>query len=62
MNSLSRKRTYDSRCYDLAAIFLGDEPELHTPANIEELADLIQQTIEDYIAGGPAHGQFGGGA
>jgi hypothetical protein len=47
---VKRKPTYDSRCHDLAAVFLGDEPTLHTPTNIEELASLIQQTIEDYIA------------
>lgn len=45
-----RKPTYDSRCHDLAAIFLDDEPQLRTPENIEDLAGLIQQTIEDYIA------------
>lgn len=43
------KRTYDSRCYDLAAIFLGDEPALHTPEHTDELAQLIQGAIEDYI-------------
>ena len=45
--------TYDQKCYDLAALFLGDEPELHTKENMEELAYLIQQAIEDYIAGDP---------
>lgn len=46
----SMKKTYDPRCHDLAAIFLGDEPELHTPENIDQLARLIQQAIEDFIA------------
>lgn len=46
----ARKTTYDQRCHDLAAIFLGDEPELHHPDNIDQLAQLIQQAIEDYIA------------
>lgn len=61
-----RKPTYDSRCYDLAAIFLGDEPELHHPDNINQLAQLIQQAIEDYIAFARsdflANSQFGVGA
>ncbi len=43
-------KTYDQKCYDLAAIFLGDEPALHTEGRIIELAKLIQSTIEDYIA------------
>lgn len=42
-------KTYDRRCYDLAAIFLGDEPDLHNEANIHALALEIQQTIEDEI-------------
>lgn len=42
-------KSYDSRCYDLAAIFLGDEPGLHSEANIHALALEIQQTIEDEI-------------
>lgn len=45
-----RHATYDSKCFDLAAIFLGDEPDLHTPEKTAELAALIQQTIEDFIA------------
>jgi hypothetical protein len=43
-------KTYDRRCYDLAAIFLGDEPELHNEANIHALALEIQQCIEDEIS------------
>ncbi len=42
-------KTYDSKCYDLAAIFLGDEPRLHTENRINELAILIQNCIEDFI-------------
>ena len=42
-------KTYDQRCYDLAAIFLGDEPEIHNEANIHVLALEIQQCIEDEI-------------
>ena len=42
-------KTYDRRCYDLAAIFLGDEPALHSEENIHALALEIQQCIEDEI-------------
>lgn len=61
-----RKPSYDSKCHDLAAIFLGDEPQLHTPENIDQLAQLIQGAIEDYIAFARSdfldNSQFGGGA
>lgn len=49
-HGMKRKHTYDPRCFDLAALFLGDEPALHTGENMDELAHLIQQTIEDYIS------------
>ena len=64
---MTRKPTYDIRCQDLAAIFLGDEPDIFSEANIHELASLIQQTIEDQIAHLKDqwridNGQFGVGA
>ena len=40
---------YDSRCFDLAEIFLSGEPRLMTPGHIESLAREIQNTIEGYI-------------
>lgn len=40
---------YDSRCYDLAAMFLSDEPEKNTEANRDELAQHIQTEIEGWI-------------
>lgn len=60
-------KTYDSSCYDLGALFLGDEPDLHTPERCHELACLIQTTIEDFIASerdawAEANSQFGVGA
>ncbi len=65
-HGMKRKHTYDPRCFDLAALFLGDEPALHTGENMDELAHLIQQTIEDYISfmksEASANGQFGVGA
>jgi hypothetical protein len=42
-------RTYDQRCYELAALFLSDEPELNTEAARITMAQQIQQTIEDEI-------------
>jgi hypothetical protein len=46
---MKQKPTYDARCYDLAAFFLGDEPSLHDEEHIAELASLIQVTIEQHI-------------
>jgi hypothetical protein len=42
-------KTYDPACYDLAASFLSDHPEKNTEANRDQLAALIQRTIEDDI-------------
>lgn len=41
--------SYDSRCYDLAEVFLDDEPHLNAESYRTELAQLIQNTIEDFI-------------
>jgi hypothetical protein len=43
-------KTYDTKCWELADLFLGDHPHLHDDARIDELAAFIQQTIEDFIA------------
>ena len=42
--------TCDSRCTDLASVFLEDEPNLFTEQGCTELAKRIQQTVEDFIA------------
>lgn len=42
-------KTYDQRCYDLAAIFLSDETDLNNEKAKHSLALEIQQTIEDEI-------------
>lgn len=42
-------KSYDPACYDLAARFLSDWPEKNTEANRDQLAALIQRTIEDDI-------------
>ncbi len=39
--------SFDSRCYDLAEIFLFDEPKLRPKTN--QLAQAIQDAIEDWI-------------
>lgn len=41
--------TYDTKCYDLAAAFLEDEPGLFTETHNIALASIIQAAIEDYI-------------
>jgi hypothetical protein len=40
---------YDQKCYDLAEFFLMEEQFLPTPKDVDELAQLIQTTIEDHI-------------
>lgn len=39
-------RTFDPKCYELAAAFLADEPDLNTDAAKTTLAAEIQWTIE----------------
>lgn len=41
--------SFDSKCYDLANVFLEDEPNLFTDDGCKELAQRIQQTIENFI-------------
>ena len=42
------KHSYDSKCFDLAEAFLGDEPHIPKEAT-GDLAQEIQQCIEDFI-------------
>jgi hypothetical protein len=42
-------KSYDPACYDLAAAFLSDHPDKNTEANRDQLAELIQRTIEQEI-------------
>jgi hypothetical protein len=42
-------KTFDPKCYELAAVFLADEPELNTEAARITLAAEIQQCIEAEI-------------
>jgi hypothetical protein len=41
--------TFDSKCHDLAAHFLSDEPALDTEAARTTLAQAIQQAVQDEI-------------
>lgn len=43
-------RTHDAKCFTLAERFLSDHPHLDTDKRIDELASLIQSTIDEYIA------------
>ncbi len=40
--------SYDMKCFELAEYFLDDDPKPAT-ANADELAQLIQDTIEGYL-------------
>lgn len=42
--------SFDEKCFDLAGLFLGDEPALFSERNKRRLAQAIQDTIEDWIA------------
>lgn len=42
-------RTYDQKCYDLAAAFLADHYEINSAQNRCDLAAHIQSEIEDWI-------------
>lgn len=42
--------SFDPRCYELAELFLSDEPAINTSEKRDELAQIIQDAIEDFIA------------
>jgi hypothetical protein len=42
--------TFDSQCYALADAFMNDDDAAWCKEDREELAALIQKTIEDYMA------------
>ena len=42
--------SFDPRCYDLAELFLSDEPAINTREKRDELAQIIQDAVEDFIA------------
>jgi hypothetical protein len=55
-----KTKTYDSRCYELAEVFLQDEAELNTEEKKEQLAIAIQEAIEDEIHWMKIHKELGG--
>lgn len=40
---------YDTKCYDLAVAFLADRSDKDNEANRDDLAQHIQNEIEDWI-------------
>jgi len=40
---------YDEKCYELAELFLKDHPHLDNETNKDELAQVIQTAIEDFL-------------
>lgn len=42
-------KSFDEKCYELALMFLEDEPHLNTDKNADALACAIQECIEDWI-------------
>lgn len=53
--------SFDSRCYDLASVFCQGWPTLNNEAKCNELAQLIQTTIEDWIEFGSVADKVEGG-
>jgi len=43
------EKLFDSKCYDLAALFIGDTSHAGNETLITELAVEIQQVIEDFL-------------
>jgi len=51
---MSRPTSYDSRCYDLAEVFIeSDQIAANHKERCDELAQLIQRTIEDWLEANP---------
>jgi hypothetical protein len=48
-DKLKRAKMYDVKCHELAEAFLEEEQWMHTQNNLKELAQRIQNTIEDFI-------------
>ena len=45
---MTKIKSYDQRCYDLAEYFLAYAPDVRRKQR-EELATVIQSAVEDYI-------------
>lgn len=46
---MSKGRLHDPKCHELAEYFLSDSPALRSKTLIDDLAQTIQDTIEDWI-------------
>lgn len=53
--------SFDKWCYELASAFLQDEPSLDLETKRNELAQLIQTMIEDWIECGGMTDKVEGG-
>jgi hypothetical protein len=42
---------YDTKCWNLAEDFLDDSDKPHTPEDTRQLAQTIQDAIENWLAG-----------
>lgn len=42
-------RTFDPKCYDLAALFLSDHHDINSEQNRCDLAAHIQSQVEEWI-------------
>ncbi len=43
------KHSFDAKCYELAEYFMSEPAGLWEPQEVNELAELIQRTIEDFL-------------
>jgi len=48
---MTMSKSYDSKCYDLAIKFLEDHYDPVPVLQAQELAGVIQDAIEDWLAG-----------
>ena len=50
-------KSFDTRCFDLAEVFLSSSPLRDVPGKADELASEIQQCIEDWLEGEEARAE-----
>jgi hypothetical protein len=43
------KKSFDAKCYELAEYFMREPPSKWRDEDRNELAELIQSTIEDFL-------------
>jgi hypothetical protein len=47
--SMRTKKSFDEKCYELAEYFMREPTGKWTKEDVNELAELIQRTIEDFM-------------